>query len=122
MLGLGDGPVVVAVVAGGEAGLGATGITPVAGVDVAGNGGGRLPRPRLMLGRGWPFLAAPGVLPGLLVAVWRKGLSGFWYPGMPLSPEWVEPSAAITHRTAVPPMTAAAPSIRRACTLTVCAT
>jgi hypothetical protein len=77
VLGLGDGPVVVAVVVCGDAGLGATGTTPVAGVDVAGKGGGRLPKPGMMLGRGWPFLTGPRVLPGLLVAVWRKGLSGF---------------------------------------------
>ncbi len=74
MLGLGDGPVVVAVLVGDEVGVGAT---PVDGDDMAGTGRGRLPKPGLMLGRGWPFLAVPGVLPGLLVAVWRKGLSGF---------------------------------------------
>ena len=72
---LADGLVVLV---GGEVGLGDTGTDPVDSADVAWGAIGRLPRPRLKLGRGWLFLATPLVLPGLLVAVWRKGLSSFW--------------------------------------------
>jgi hypothetical protein len=74
-LGLGDGPVVAVVgevvVVGEWAGPGDT--DPADGPGVARKGSGRLPKPGLMLGRGWPFLAATGAL----VAVWRKGLAGF---------------------------------------------